>query len=53
MNETSMVTHAHDGGELCADGHTNSDFALPLVNGVVQHPVRAQACQRHGHNPKE
>jgi hypothetical protein len=48
-----MVTMRTTGGDLCADGHANSDFALPLENGVVQHPVQAEACQHHGHNAKE
>jgi len=29
------------------------DFALPLENGVVQHPVQADACQHHRHDAEE
>ena len=44
---------AHDGGDWRTDGHANSDFALPLESGVVQHPVQADASEHRRHDAEE
>src|SRR5207253_10379914 len=47
IKKTSTVTMRTTATTCAAMAMRIPDFALPLENGVVQHPVQADACQHH------